>query len=707
MPGSPEILEKLDNLNIKVPSFDGFLQFANDQKAQGGTVDDYDEVREQYFFSLDEGFKEYYNSRKNDPDVKYDYVPDKTGGRLNDGNGSVLSEAYASFIISKTYETENDLFRNDIRKEEKEEFIRIVTDIDPNAILPSGLEAERKELSKKAQQTYIRDSFTSQSPLDAADVGSFSAFWGINNPRHIDSVGNFYNLSKSAQFKSFRSIAKDIGGSSEALRTSSKELFYGTMSALLRNLDGLPEGYAPDMSDKDIVEKWSKLNEGSAFFMDHKLFLDALRPGIIEYETKRIIKEKYGSDLPNVLAGKFKDSKNTDLKDMSLDDLERKFAAEYASANKAYDGYYQKCAEINAKQTYLERRLELIASPYYSFTDTKLPERAEHGKIMDGFFSATGYNEQMPKFFTYMAELKSYKFRILTEQLGQALNVKHLKNETDLTFRDEKGNKIRSDEMYDIELKRGKAFSVTYNGTPHGEKVMVMVDPKGKVLVDPDADVLKDYAPPKKPGLWTRFLNLFKAQPECTQYKKDLEMHNDFKSNFAAMKRIVDPMSEENVRERRLAQEENIKKYSEELKKAINKDPLDIDARDLAFAKLMICSESKRTLELPNPRVESTEVIEERAAKKMKDPLFRKAVGNVLFYDDSASDLTSGDPEKVASVFDEKESRYKLEYQRAEREHLSNDPQNVMDKNGISQSKIVDSEEIGISNDSVEAGYRI
>ena len=59
MPDSPEILEKLDTLNIKTPSFDGFLQFANDQRAQGSTVGDYDKVREQYFFSLDKDFEEY------------------------------------------------------------------------------------------------------------------------------------------------------------------------------------------------------------------------------------------------------------------------------------------------------------------------------------------------------------------------------------------------------------------------------------------------------------------------------------------------------------------------------------------------------------------------------------------------------------------------------------------------------------------------
>ncbi len=668
MPDLGKMKDKLQNqgktLGFAIPSEDGFGEFCINYKRHADPTVSYNRLREEYYTTLFPDFQNFYAEWKKNAAEELKLCDGSTDTRLLGGNGTVISKAYSVFIHEKIYEEEDDLSPSKISKAEKSVVSEITKSLDPSAVVTDKNRKSREELTKKAQQAIIEASFGLHGIYsDEKDYSPLNKAFNTGDkftPRQFDALYNYFSADGTFGNKNLRTLADDIGSDDrEKSENAKKEFFEGFKKALKRSTsDDVLRKYSDDISDEDIVKNWSEFSKGAALREEHKKILDGFRDQFIEFDLKNKIRETYKDDLDTVLRDRLgRKEQNVDLESLTTNDLKDAFEDEFDSVNAEYDNYYVRYQEINAKIGQLAYRMDFISSPYYSLVNPELIDNVSRTDLSRGSEIAldNGYTE-FGLYLNRMNVATHSKLNRLQFDAATALGMTPNYGEG-LRFTDNNGNELTDIDLLDVPSKPGTTFSVTKTNDPYSEKKICVVDPNGRMLVDPSEAVLDSYPKPKRPGLWTRIMNVFKTQEECVRYDSAIEKYNSFRSSCEDAKKAITDAAAYSRRKIEDAHNDHVKQYSEELKKVCGRVPISAEKKNLAFAKLLISSENRPALNADPPSVKTSEEIEAQALKRVKDPKFVYAVEKMTSSEDGET-LMSGDPEKINGLLAGKDSVY-------------------------------------------------
>lgn len=388
--------------------------------------------------------------------------------------------------------------------------------------------------------------------------------------------------------------------------------------------------------------------------------------------------------------------------------------------------YEKTLCKAELKLEYLKCRMELLTDPRSAFVDEKMAFENIPYSFTKEAALAEGYSAEDAEYIDKLRAMKEAHGKMILAVMLDSLPGKISFNEIEesTVFYGVNGE-MSKDELYDALSKRGEPIIAQSLRDKEGKAVdpsmirqhLLMLDVDGKLKITNGPADFKNIVDGLKPSLWTRFLNLFVAQPECARYEKALQSLQKFSRMGEAMlehnrnvPQAIEKAKEEaaaaqelekenvaqaqdkpeQVKEEVVAPEVNVQEpkvsaseiaehsalYDGILKRlsgdfsTIMEDVEVVDEDDeLEYvSKMMACIDCKKMLEADPPQLKNAKEVADLGQKYFDEGKFKDAVAEMLKFGGVnygfVCVLASEKPEDIYEVLAGKASKFRKEYER-------------------------------------------
>ena len=196
------------------------------------------------------------------------------------------------------------------------------------------------------------------------------------------------------------------------------------------------------------------------------------------------------------------------------------------------------------KLEYLKCRMELLTDPHSAFLNDKMVRENIPYSFTKEAALAEGYSAEDAEYIDKLRALKEAHGKMQLAAMFDSLPGKADFDaiEDSAVYYGVDGE-MSKDELYDALAKRGVPIIAQplrdREGNPADlsmtRQYLITLDADGKPQITNEPIGFKNIVDGMKPSLWTRFLNLFVAQPECARYEEALRTLKKFPRMGAAM----------------------------------------------------------------------------------------------------------------------------------------------------------------------------
>lgn len=206
--------------------------------------------------------------------------------------------------------------------------------------------------------------------------------------------------------------------------------------------------------------------------------------------------------------------------------------------------YERTIRKAEFKLEYLKCRMELLTDPRSAFLNDKMVRENIPCSFTKEAALAEGYSAEDAEYIDKLRALKEAHGKMQLAAMFDSLPGKADFDaiEDSAVYYGVDGE-MSKDELYDALAKRGVPIIAQplrdREGNPADPSMtrqyLITLDVDGKLKITNDPIDFKTIVDGMKPSLWTRFLNLFVAQPECARYEETLQTLKKFPRMGEAM----------------------------------------------------------------------------------------------------------------------------------------------------------------------------